>query len=79
MNPEEQKELIRRMIKANVESANARKAWADMAYSSTLGMKNEEVEVYRNECRELFQTYKQCHNEALKISDMFDAANENEP
>jgi len=67
------------MIQTNVKAANARKAWADMASCSTMGMSNEEVEVYRNQCGELFQTYKQCHEEALKISDMFDAANEDKP
>ena len=79
MNPEEYLKLIRRMIKAKVEAANAKKAWFDMACCSTLGMSNEVAEVYRNECGQLFETYKQCHDEALKISDMFDAANQGKP
>ena len=79
MNPEDYLKLIDRMIKAKAETANAKKAWFDMACCSTLGMSNEVAEVYRNECVQLFKKYKQSHEEALKIWDMFDAANEDKP
>ena len=79
MNQEDYLNLIRRMIKAKVEASNAKKTWFDMACCSTLGMSNEVAEVYRNECGHLFERYKQCHEEALKISDIFDAANQGKP